>query len=165
MRKLAFIGAILFATAMGCSDDDDDSTIPAIPQPELKVTTILNGGNEVPSNASTATGDVTGTLDQDKRILKLNITYSDSAAADTTASDSLKPFIPTAWHIHKAPIDSAGAVVIDLGSTFTSPFVFTDTLTADQVKDLKDGKYYLNIHTANHPMGEIRGQLKAAEAN
>lgn len=165
MRKLAFIGAVIFATAMGCSDNDDDGTVTPTPLPQLNVSTTLNGGNEVPSNASTATGDVTGTLDQDNRILKLNITYSDSAIADTTASDSLKAFIPTGWHIHKAPIDSAGAVVIDLGSTFTSPFVFTDTLTAEQVKDLKDGKYYLNIHTANHPTGEIRGQLKAEEAN
>lgn len=163
MRKLAFIGVVVLATAMGCSDDDDNNNIPPTPLPELNVTTSLSGANEVPANASTATGEVTGTLDQETMILKLNITYSDSAMADTTASDSLKPFVPTAWHIHKAPVDSSGSVVIDLGSTFTSPYAFTDTLTAEQMKDLKDGKYYLNIHTADHPMGEIRGQLKAEE--
>jgi len=38
--------------------------------------------------------------------------------------------------------------------------VGTATLTPEQVTALEDGKWYVNLHTAAHPGGEIRGQLK-----
>ncbi|MCF2502527.1 CHRD domain-containing protein [Dyadobacter sp. CY107] len=160
MRKLAFLGVFFIAAMVGCSDDDE-VTDPTPVLPELKVSTTLSGANEVPANPSTATGSVDGTLDQESRILSLNIMYSDSASSDSTSTDST--FTPTAWHIHKAPVDSAGAVVINLGTTFTSPFAFKDTLTEAQVADLKAGLYYVNIHSAKYPQGEIRGQLKTEE--
>jgi hypothetical protein len=34
------------------------------------------------------------------------------------------------------------------------------TLNAEQVTDLKAGLYYVNLHSATYPNGEIRGQLK-----
>lgn len=124
---------------------------------------MLSGANEIPANALTATGTVDGTLDQETNILKLNITYSDTATVDSTAGDSSYVFMPTAWHIHKGAVDTTGAVVIDFGTTFTTPFTFTDTLTTDQVADLKAGLYYINIHTKEYPSGAIRGQLSAKE--
>jgi hypothetical protein len=42
------------------------------------------------------------------------------------------------------------------GGTFTGPSN-TITLTAAQVTDLNNGKYYINIHTANNGGGELRG--------
>ena len=159
-RKLALIGSFLLAVAMGCKDDETDTTNPT-PLPDLKVSTALSGANEVPATTSTATGSVDGSVNQTTRILSLNITYSDSVSTDSTASDSV--FTPTAWHIHKGAIDTTGAVVIDLGTTFTSPFTFKDTLTEEQLTDLKAGSYYVNIHTAKYPTGAIRGQLKAEE--
>lgn len=163
MKKLAFIGVSLLFFAWGCSNDDDDVTPPTEVLPTLKVTTTLSGANERPANNLTATGAVDGTLDQETNILKLNITYSDTAKADSTAGDSAVAFLPTAWHIHKGAADTTGAVVIDFGTTFTSPFAFTDTLTADQIADLKAGLYYVNIHTKEYPAGAIRGQLSAKE--
>ena len=161
MRKLALMGSFFLAVvAMGCKDDENGTTDP-LPLPELKVSTTLSGANEVPANTSTATGSVEGTLDQETRILSLNIMYSDSAASDSTAADSL--FVPTAWHIHKGAADTTGAVVIDFGTNFASPFAFKDTLSEQQLADLKAGLYYVNIHTAKYPAGEIRGQLKAEE--
>jgi hypothetical protein len=159
-RKLAWTAAFLAVVALGCKDDENTVTDP-LPLPELQVTTALSGANEVPANSSTATGEVEGTLNQETRILSLNIMYTDSAAADSTSADSL--FVPTAWHIHKGAADTTGAVVIDFGTTFRSPFAFKDTLTEQQVADLKAGLYYVNIHTARYPAGEIRGQLKTEE--
>ena len=40
-----------------------------------------------------------------------------------------------------------------------SPIKGEATLTAEQAKQLADGIWYLNVHTAAHPPGEIRGQL------
>ncbi len=158
MRKLAFMGMLVLATAGGCKDDDEGTTTPT-PLPELKVTSTLSGDNEVPKNLSLVSGNVDGTLDQETRILKLNVMYSDSL--DSTYADTA--FIPTGWHIHKAVVDSVGPVVINFGTTYATPFAFTDTLSAEQVADLKAGLYYVNIHSKKYPDGEIRGQLKAAE--
>jgi hypothetical protein len=36
------------------------------------------------------------------------------------------------------------------------------TLTDAQAADLTAGKYYINVHTAAHPDGEIRGQVAKA---
>jgi hypothetical protein len=49
-----------------------------------------------------------------------------------------------------APID---------GKTPTSPVTGSVTLTDEQIKELRSGKLYANIHTAAHPSGEIRGQV------
>ena len=160
MKKLALMGTFLLVAVMGCKDDDNSITDP-IPLPDLKVSTTLSGTNEVPANSSTATGSVNGTVNQETGILSLNIMYSDSAASDSTAADSL--FSPTAWHIHKGAADTTGAVVIDFGTTFSTPFAFKDTLSEQQLADLKAGLYYVNIHTAKYPNGEIRGQLKTEE--
>jgi len=163
MKKLAFIGVAVLLFTFGCSDDDDEVTPPTEVLPTLKVTTTLSGANERPANNVTATGAVDGTLDQETNILKLNITYTDTASSDSTAGDSAVAFLPTAWHIHKGAADTTGAVVIDFGTTFSTPFAFTDTLTAEQAADLKAGMYYVNIHTKEYPAGAIRGQLAAKE--
>ena len=44
------------------------------------------------------------------------------------------------------------------GGTFTSPSN-TITLSAAQETDLLNGKYYINVHTANNGGGELRGFL------
>lgn len=162
MKKLVVLGAFLAIVAFGCNkaseEKGDTSTLPV-----LNVSTSLSGANEVPSTPSNAKGEVNGTLDENTGVLDINVMYNDSSIADTSGTMGKKPFIPVAWHIHKAPVDSSGGVVVNLGTTFTSPFNFVDTLTAEQVKELKDGMYYINIHTADHGPGEIRGQLKVSE--
>jgi len=161
MRKLAFMGVFVIAGMMAACNDDDETTDPTPVLPELKVSASLSGANQVPANPSTATGSVDGTLDQESRILSINILYSDSTASDSAAVDSA--FTPTAWYISKASADSTGSLVIDLGNDFKTPFAFKDTLTEAQVADLKAGLYYVNIETARFPQGEIRGQLKTTE--
>jgi hypothetical protein len=97
--------------------------------------------------ATTATGSVTGTYNKGTKILTVSVTY--------------QGITPTAWHIHKGAAGVAGPVVLDMGTTFVSPFKFTTTaLTTDQETDLLAGSYYVNIHSKIAPGGEIRGQLK-----
>ncbi|MBU1820794.1 MAG: CHRD domain-containing protein [Bacteroidetes bacterium] len=140
MKHFALVGIFLMTLVMGCKDKEEMT-------PETAVTATLSGASEVPANSSKATGKVDGTFNEESKMLMLNVTYSG--------------FTPTAWHIHKAAAGSNGGVIFNLGTTFTSPFMFMQTLNAEQEADLKAGMYYVNLHSAAFPGGELRGQLKA----
>jgi len=75
-------------------------------------------------------------------------------------------------HIHQAPVGRNGAVVIDSGLTASRPTALRDGEIGLNVEDViasdldivtdliaNPGAYYLNIHTALHPEGLVRGQL------
>jgi hypothetical protein len=50
-------------------------------------------------------------------------------------------------------------VVVPLGNNPTSPIHGSKVLTDAQITDLEAGKWYVNVHTAANPGGEIRGQV------
>jgi hypothetical protein len=114
----------------------------------------LKGATEVPSNSTSGTGSVTATFDPDSKKLSWNGTYSGLTGPATAA------------HIHgpAEPGKNAGVVLwISDHDTkahpFPSPFEGSATLTDAQASDLMSGLYYVNIHTAANPGGELRGQL------
>ena len=66
---------------------------------------------------------------------------------------------PTDAHIHGPAARGVAAGVV-MGLNFAeNPIVLEADLAADQVDDLMDGLWYVNIHTAADPGGAIRGQL------
>jgi len=67
----------------------------------------------------------------------------------------------TASHIHTAPVGVNGPVTIPL-ALVGGQFVATFTPTTAQLLDVRNGNWYVNIHTTAFPGGEIRGQLRAA---
>lgn len=65
----------------------------------------------------------------------------------------------TAAHFHAGEEGVAGDVV--------QPITFTNdraegvwALSDEQREDLEDGMFYVNVHTAEYPNGEIRGQVE-----
>lgn len=113
----------------------------------------LTGQNEVPVNPSPATGTLTGTYDDATNLLSFNIMFNGLVAPVTAA------------HFH-GPADPGtnGPVQIPLvGFPVGVPFgSYSNTvpLTLEQEADLLCGLWYVNIHTAAFPGGEIRSQLK-----
>jgi CHRD domain-containing protein len=110
----------------------------------------LTAKDEVPPNASTATGDGTFVFNPATKELSWDVTFS-GLSGPALASHIHGPGEPgknadvlILFEIPKAP---AGAIK---GNTF---------LVTEQVNDLQAGKYYVNIHTAANKGGEIRGQL------
>ena len=137
--RLLAISTILF----GISSCDKNENTP--PDPNVTFKATLTGAQEVPANASTATGDATLTFNTTTKIFTLAVTH-------TIAS-------PTNGHIHKAAVGVSGGVIFPFAS-FTSPISYTSpALDATQEADLNAGLYYVNIHTSAFPNGEIRGQL------
>lgn len=76
----------------------------------------------------------------------------------------------TMAHIHRAPAGTNGPVVHWLyhntgvnapGGPFDAdnPIGGSLLFNAEHMVDLLTGYYYVNVHTSNHPAGEIRGQI------
>lgn len=111
------------------------------------MTVPLSAANEVPPNTSGGTG--TAKVDLDGNVLKWTVTYSGTTGP------------VTAGHFHGPAMAGANAgVVIPFSGSMASPITGTAALTAAQVADLKAGLWYVNLHTAAHPGGELRGQVK-----
>jgi hypothetical protein len=142
---LGFLAISFFVLSTNsCSNSDDDSA-PAPTPVIVSFNATLNGANEVPPNASTATGTATLSYNKTSKILTLNVTYSG--------------ITPNDGHIHVGAVGVDGPVVFHLPS-LTSPISFTSTaLTTAQEADLLANNYYVNLHTEAFPGGEIRGQL------
>ncbi len=66
----------------------------------------------------------------------------------------------TMAHIHRGAKGTNGPVIVPLdkkGDTYTVPA--GRKLSEAQLKDLKAGNLYVNVHTARNKGGEVRGQL------
>jgi hypothetical protein len=117
----------------------------------------LNGASEVPPNQTAGTGTCTATYDSATKMLSWNGTFSGLTGP------------ATAGHFHgPAPAGQNAGVVIWISEKpvqgsprvpFNSPFQGSVALTDAQANDLMAGNWYVNIHTAANPGGEIRGQL------
>jgi hypothetical protein len=108
----------------------------------------LKASSEVPPNDSPGTGTVEATFDTETKAFAWTIEYSD-LTGDATAAH---------FHGPAGPEENAGPVVPIEGS-LASPIEGEATLTDDQAAQLQDGMWYFNLHTAEYPDGEIRGQV------
>lgn len=116
----------------------------------------LAGYNEVDPVDTDASGSVSATLNEDQLVLTGSFSGLSSAY--------------TASHIHLASAGENGGVEIpldptvdadELGGTFTAANN-TFTLADEQIAALQAGDLYVNVHSSDHPGGEIRGQLLEA---
>jgi hypothetical protein len=67
---------------------------------------------------------------------------------------------PTAAHVHTGAKGVAGPVAVDFKLKENGPkgCVPADPTILGQIRD-NPGGHYVNVHTADHPRGAIRGQL------
>jgi hypothetical protein len=107
----------------------------------------LKGGNEVPPINVAGTGQVTATFDPATRKLSWKGTL-----ANLTAPPTMAHFHGPAEATKNAGIQVA---IPNPGASFSGEA----TLTELQSRDLLAGMWYVNIHTAAFPAGEVRGQL------
>jgi hypothetical protein len=112
---------------------------------DLKVS--LTGAEETPPVTTPATASGTITISADKSV---------SGTLKTAGIDG------TVAHIHVGAPGQSGPPIITLskGDNGVWSVPAGSKLTDEQYADFKAGKLYVNVHSAEHKAGEIRGQLK-----
>lgn len=129
---LAAVAVVLALFAMPAAGDD------------LKVK--LSGDMEVPPVSTMASGEVAITIKPD---MSVSGKVTTSGLAGTMA------------HIHIGKAGSNGPPVITLSKSGDNGWLVPEgsKLSEAEYKAYKAGELYVNVHSANHKPGEIRGQL------
>jgi hypothetical protein len=112
---------------------------------DLKVS--LTGAEETPPVSTSASGTGSITISADKSV---------SGIIKTTGIDG------TVAHIHVGAPGQSGPPIITLNKDANGVWSVPagSKLTDEQYASFKAGNLYVNVHSAEHKAGEIRGQLK-----
>lgn len=131
---------------------------------EIKMMADLSGANQVPPVETEATGMADITLDTEAMTVSWRLSTQGLSGE------------PVAAHFHgpATPEENAG-VVIDLAADIQEPaeaepvpmdiMMGSSAITEEQMTQLQEGLWYVNVHTEANPDGEIRGQAMAGEAD
>ncbi|HEX9961585.1 MAG TPA: CHRD domain-containing protein [Pyrinomonadaceae bacterium] len=109
----------------------------------------LNGAQEVPPVATSATGYARVFLNESAGTITYTVVFS-GLSSNQTAS-----------HIHTGAIGVSGPVTINFGAVGGTSGTITGTaaITPAQIALLRSHQFYVNVHSVNFTPGEIRGQL------
>lgn len=110
-------------------------------------TSSLNGAQEVPPANTTATGTGFAILDLNSDSVYYSITVAGLSSTLQAA------------HFHQAPAGSNGGVVQNISFADSTATGFWSGFSESVLTSLIKNGIYINVHTANFPSGEIRGQL------
>jgi hypothetical protein len=111
----------------------------------------LTGAQQVPPVQTNGSGTASLTYDPATRVVTWSITYSGLSSPATMA------------HFHGPAATGSNAPVLiwltKKGGPVSSPITGRATLTPAQAQQFTSGEWYINVHTKDHPGGEIRGQV------
>lgn len=131
---------------MGAKEPTSKGSVASASVPKT-MTAPLTGASEVPAVATSGSGTAEATLTTGN-VLTWKVSYAGLSGPVMGA------------HFHGPSISGQNAgVVVPMTGSLTSPISGSVTLTEGQSTDLLAGKWYVNLHTAANPNGEIRGQL------
>ncbi|MGZ8543752.1 MAG: CHRD domain-containing protein [Flavisolibacter sp.] len=125
---------------------------------------VLSGAQVVPASSSAAQGSIQGTYNPKTKTFNYQVRWSGLSGNISSMhihGIADKGFIA----IPVAPLSAYpnGIVQTITGYSSGTTGLFTGSLFVDgtvvKLHDLLAGKFYIDIHTAAHPNGEIRGQI------
>ena len=144
-RNLAGALAIAAAAALaGCAEMQ--SNMPDWMPGSGAINVSLSGAEQVPPAKTEGTGSGSFRVAEDRTI---------------TGSVTTKAVAGTMAHIHQAAKGKNGPVIVPLtknGDTYNVPA--GRKLTEAQMKALKAGELYVNVHSNKYKGGEVRAQLQ-----
>lgn len=161
LLKLSVLPVTLFACIVflgSCESDAEQDRVTDFQKSGI----IMSGAQETPANPSAAIGKLDVFYTKDTRTLTYSFSWSGLSGP------------VTAMHIHGlSPIGYAAGIVQTFStsaivrcptSSTTACGSYSGTFQVDGVvvkeQDLLNGMYYVNVHTATYPGGEIRGQIR-----
>ena len=108
----------------------------------------LSGANEVPAVSTSAAGTGSVSVNPADKAVHAKITVTGMTA--------------TAAHIHQGAAGANGPVIVPFTKTGDNTFEAPAgaKMTDAQYDAYKAGNTYVNVHSAQHPGGEVRAQLK-----
>ncbi|MEB3310094.1 MAG: choice-of-anchor I family protein [Snowella sp.] len=110
-----------------------------------------------PTSNTSASGSVSFSFDQATNTLTVNGTFGNLSSA-------LREVNGSPIHIHTGSVGNNGGIfknltvtpnADNLSGTFTGTFVLSES----EIATLRNGGFYVNLHTMSNPSGELRGQL------
>lgn len=127
-------------------------TFPAVAYAAPETFTVpLTGTQQVPPVKTNGSGTADLTYDPGTRDVTWTIHDKDLSSPVTMA------------HFHDAAEGKNGPVKVWLSkkgaASVPNPITGHATLTEAEAKSMMAGDYYVNVHTKDHPSGEIRGQV------
>ena len=159
MNSRIILGAVVVVSvAFFSACGTESSTTPVVTSTTYLST--MNGNNEVPARATTATGTATYVL------------TGNSLSFVVTVAGLTGPAL--ASHIHVGPTTASGPVIVPFvtasvasGNVTSGTIDLTQVInpgpnqiTGDSLKVLlNNGQAYTNVHTAAFGGGEVRGQI------
>jgi hypothetical protein len=115
----------------------------------VKMKADLKSSEEVPPNDSPGSGTAEVTLDTDANKVSWTITHEGLTGE------------PTAAHFHgPAKIGENAGPIVDITANLKEG---SADVTAEQLQMIREGNTYINVHSAQYPDGEIRGQVLQLE--
>jgi len=118
---------------------------------DLAFDAFINSAQEVPSGTSTAKGIANIKISPTLDTVKIEVVFDGLTST------------PTGAHIHTGAVGVNGPVFLNLipglsGNRINGLFTGTN-IPATFIQNLIVGNFYINLHTAANPNGEIRGQV------
>ena len=155
MRNLRFVlGCLVLVGIVGAPIGNAFADrLPGSDHGGLAESATLLGANQVPAVPTSGSGTAEVTINPGHDELCFQVTVSNLSGP------------PLFAHIHRGPAGTNGPIVVP----FVPPFAFSATGTAQGCVSVADsllndirsdpGGFYVNVHTAQHLAGEVRGQL------
>ncbi len=124
---------------------------------------LMTGAQENPVNSSAAIGIMDVSYTKETRILTWSVTWSGLTGPVTLMH--IHGVAPAGYNASPVLniIAASNALAVPNSTLYPATGKFSGTMLCDgfvvKEQDLLNGLYYMNIHTAANPGGEIRGQI------
>jgi hypothetical protein len=145
----ALIGIAAILAAVGCSrmSESMSETKAKVAEAGRAAGGTLSGAQEVPPVNTQATGSHSIVVSGDKNI---------------SGNVDISGFSGTVAHIHEGAPGQNGPPIITLAKTGPNTWSVpaNTNLTSQQFDAWRRGNLYVNVHSAAHPNGEVRAQIK-----
>lgn len=122
-----------------------------LPETDMALMADLDGMQEVPMVMTNGMGMATFLLAKYQGELKYHVVVNGLSGPIQAA------------HLHSGAMGTNGGVVLDLGPGIMGNTIMGSADPAPFLADLLTGNIYINVHTAQFPSGEIRGQVMAVQ--